>query len=590
MDTLLNLENLANDLVEKYKSLFSGDDIELPIEFKQKVKNIDTSSISYQKYSATVSTKGGQKGCLYIYFPNQWFYIASFFTKYYNELQKYKKVAIDLFSTERLKELKGSSLTPAEKNKLNSKLGNDNSNLIEKFVTNYNWWGGGKTIDRGDYYVSPILNYASLVNVSQAYVADLCAFLAKNEELVLLLQKRVNLEAKKPNTNNENAVLSTNAILPYLTALRTKPFMLLAGISGTGKSRIVRELAKACWKEGDEEYGKNHPRNFCMVQVKPNWHDSSELFGYVSRISGKPEFVAGDFLKFVVKAWEETDVPYFLCLDEMNLAPVEQYFAEYLSVIESRRSENGVITTDPIFKKPFENRVYDINIKYGEEIDWYQKLIIQLTSDEDLQKQFYEDGISIPNNLFVVGTVNMDETTFSFSRKVLDRAMTIEMNEVNLHGGLTDEGSEIGYIGNCIIGTAAEGKDVYANNKELCDQVLTYLEKVNTILEGTPFKIAYRTRNEFLLYAVNRQLLDEKSQLWQTLDEMTSMKILSRIEGDSERTKSVLEGLKVLVEEEINKAIPEPEEGKEKSKSITDAKIKEMLDKLEKSGYTSYWA
>lgn len=405
-----------------------------------------------------------------------------------------------------------------------------------------------------------------------------------------LVDEKYNISEKSTANTTKPETHCSDKHIPYLTALRTKPFMLLAGISGTGKSRIVRELAKACWKEGDEEFGKNHPRNFCMVQVKPNWHDSSELFGYVSRISGKPEFVAGDFLKFVVKAWEETDVPYFLCLDEMNLAPVEQYFAEYLSVIESRKYDGGIITTDPVFKKPFEDKKYDDAVDYEEGMDWYQKFIVDNTLKPDLRQQFYKYGITIPNNLFVIGTVNMDETTFSFSRKVLDRAMTLEMNEVDLHGGLTDEGSEVGYIGNCIIGTAAEGKDVYANNKDLCDQVLAYLEKVNTVLEGTPFKIAYRTRNEFLLYAVNRQILDKDSQLWQTLDEMTSMKILSRIEGDSERTKSVLEGLKVLVEEEISKVIPEPEEGKEKLKSITDAKIKEMLDKLEKSGYTSYWA
>ena len=98
----------------------------------------------------------------------------------------------------------------------------------------------------------------------------------------------------------------------YVSAIKSKPFLLLAGISGTGKSRIVRELARACWTEGSEEYKSQKPKNFEMVQVKPNWHDSSELIGYVSRVSGSPVFVAGDFLKFVAKAWENLDVPYFL--------------------------------------------------------------------------------------------------------------------------------------------------------------------------------------------------------------------------------------------------------------------------------------
>ncbi len=364
------------------------------------------------------------------------------------------------------------------------------------------------------------------------------------------------------------------SFIPYLTALRTKPFMLLAGISGTGKSRIVREMAKACWKEGDPEYENNNPRNFCMVQVKPNWHDSSEMIGYVSRLNGE-KFVVGPFLRFLAAALKEPEVPYFLCLDEMNLAPVEQYFAEYLSVIESRKlNSDGTITTDPI-------------IEYVDE-PWYHSLIAQLFDDED---RGASRRLTIPQNLFVVGTVNMDETTFSFSRKVLDRAMTIEMNEVNLHGGLEKgTGNEIGYIGNSIMGDTAEGCDVYEDNRDLCDQVLAYLEQVNSILEGTPFKIAYRTRNEFLMYAVNRKALAPDSQLWQTLDEMTSMKILSRIEGDSDRTEKPLTELKKLVEEHIVNAIPPVEEGKPAQKSISATKIDEMLAKLKATGFTSYWA
>lgn len=381
------------------------------------------------------------------------------------------------------------------------------------------------------------------------------------------------------------ASIQKNSILyrPYITAIKSKPFLLLAGISGTGKSRIVRELARACWDEGTEEYNAQKPKNFQMVQVKPNWHDSSDLIGYVSRVNGKAEYVAGDFLRFVAKAWEDKATPYFLCLDEMNLAPVEQYFAEYLSVVESRKShEDGTVTTDPILEKVDE--------------EWYFNLTASLTTDENVRKQFNESGISIPQNLIVVGTVNMDETTFSFSRKVLDRAMTIEMNEVNLHGGLTERNEKIGKLSKAeLIGNAVEGVDVYADNKDVCEKVLTYLDAVNAVLNGTPFKVAYRTRNEFLLYVVNNLPYNKDENdtelepgyvVARALDEITSMKVLSRIEGDDTKvsddflnllSKTIEDGLKAVSGEEHTIT------------SISLAKLKEMKAKLA-SGYTSFWS
>lgn len=393
--------------------------------------------------------------------------------------------------------------------------------------------------------------------------------------------------------HNTNEI--SNFYRSYITAIKSKPFLLLAGISGTGKSRIVRELARACWDVGSTEFKAQKPKNFEMVQVKPNWHDSSELIGYVSRIGADKDgngvvFVAGDFLRFVAKAWENPEIPYFLCLDEMNLAPVEQYFAEYLSVVESRKAdENGVITTDPILKKCEEQ--------------WYFELTAQLTRDDEVRARFNKDGISIPQNLIVVGTVNMDETTFSFSHKVLDRAMTIEMNEVDLYGGLDDRHEKIGKLeaGN-LIGTAVEGVDVYRENKEVCDTALSYLQAVNLNLDGTPFKVAYRTRNEFLLYVVNNlpynkdkdgQEIPQQEVIARALDEITNMKILSRVEGDETKVSaSFLDGLENTIKTglvTVCSNLFEEGEGKKAYVSVSLAKLTEMKKRLT-SGYTSFWS
>lgn len=398
-----------------------------------------------------------------------------------------------------------------------------------------------------------------------------------------------------PNSIVTKVNLKDSTYRPYITAIKSKPFLLLAGISGTGKSRIVRELARACWDEGCAEFKAQKPKNFEMVQVKPNWHDSSELIGYVSRIDGV-RYVVGPFLKFMVKAINDPDTPYFLCLDEMNLAPVEQYFAEYLSVVESRkRQEDGTITTDPI-------------VDYSN-TDEYKSLIDQLFPDDDTQRSQYltEKGgkrLSIPTNLIVVGTVNMDETTFSFSRKVLDRAMTIEMNEVNLKGGLDRRHEKIGKLEkDDLVGEAVEGVDVYDKYEDVCNTAITYLEKINDKLEGTPFKIAYRTRNEVLLYVINNLPYnkiegDDESTykiefvVARALDEITNMKILSRIEGDETKvTTTFLKELGDTIHDGLEAVFAElfDEDDDDVYTSVSLAKLEEMKERL-KSGYTSFWS
>jgi deoxyadenosine/deoxycytidine kinase len=349
-----------------------------------------------------------------------------------------------------------------------------------------------------------------------------------------------------------------------LTAIKTKPFILLAGISGTGKSRLARTLAYKTCPKGELRKDPKKPGNFELIPVRPNWHDSSELMGYVSRINGE-KYITTSFLQFIAKAWKNIDIPFFLCLDEMNLAPVEQYFAEYLSIIETRQVQESEIVTDfLIARSSFENQ------------ELYSQLLRELGLDNDSD---FVNGISIPNNLVVIGTVNMDETTHSFSRKVLDRAMTFEMNIVDLNAGLDNSQNDWTYPPEYInskqvLGEVTSGAEV-VNNFSESQEVIDFLLKINDTLEGTPFKVAYRVRDEFLIYCYYSSL-NSKTNDWLTiaLDEMTSMKILSRIEGDESRTGKVLKKLQEILNTDFKKS---------------NAKIKEMETRLQSSGYTSFW-
>lgn len=309
-------------------------------------------------------------------------------------------------------------------------------------------------------------------------------------------------DLSKAKTNYSPSALSTS----YLTAMRTKPFLLLAGISGTGKSRIVKQMAfESCPDIPALRNDKTAPGNYELIEVKPNWHDSSELLGYESEIGG-PHYVVTPFVRFLVKAMRYPDVPFFVCMDEMNLAPVEQYFAEFLSVLESRKLlSDGTITSEPLIKA-------NIFSKYADQL--HRDLDI---TDTETYKAVYDrlknDGLRLPSNLIVVGTVNMDETTHQFSRKVIDRAMTIEMNIEDAETpfkNFFEGGDALHYYDNPQpkdlflpkVVQASEALSILSAEDAayLKENVPGLLHSLNSALNGTPFKIAYRVQNELILY------------------------------------------------------------------------------------------
>lgn len=377
----------------------------------------------------------------------------------------------------------------------------------------------------------------------------------------------------------------------YRKAIKSKPFLLLAGISGTGKSRIVRELAfMTCPKELQDEDGTT-PGNYCMIEVKPNWHDSSELLGYYSSFNGGG-YRFTKFDRFVVKAWLNPDVPFFVCLDEMNLAPVEQYFAEFLSVLETRsRDQDGHVVTGALVDKQYFKD--DTKMKEDLGLDGADDWTIKVRSD------LVNKGLTLPPNLIVIGTVNMDDTTYQFSRKVIDRAMTIEMNGGEL-SQMFGNSNSLKYRSDEDVVKLGMFKAPYINADEVIERYQSQaqiikeklpekLEAVNTALKDTPFQVSYRVLNELVIYL--GALMDEATAkgesidddalsalIDQAMDQITLMKILPRIEGDDDMFKrnggtNILKTLQSLFSEDTD----------------SYRKLDEMTDRLNRTGFTRFW-
>ena len=440
------------------------------------------------------------------------------------------------------------------------------------------------------------------------------------------------------NQNNSNTAtqMTTSKYDIYRTAIRTKPFLLLAGISGTGKSRIVRELAfKSCPKYLQDKDGTT-PGNYCMIEVKPNWHDSTELLGYYSRL-GKAGYQFKKFVMFLVKAKMFPKVPFFVCMDEMNLAPVEHYFAEILSIIETRKHpkiagtdsyNKEIIKTDPIIEARYFRELAQLsntkNVQTGQayafsltDREIYMKLF-GITTESDIDPEIGQrtdlttEGLTLPDNVIIIGTVNMDDTTHQFSRKVIDRAMTIEMNGGKLsemYGGsknleyLSEEEQQKwqGTFRQRYV-TADEVLEAHADETEdIKTKVPARLEEINKALKGTPFEVSYRVLNELtIMIGVMLDSPEEGSDIDsiidKAIDRILLMKILPRIEGDSDmfnlsqdfqRKQDVKYNNRLEWLKELAPAIVD--ENDEKYQQTARGKIQEMIDRLENQEFTRFW-
>ena len=341
----------------------------------------------------------------------------------------------------------------------------------------------------------------------------------------------------------------------FYLSLKSKPFVILAGTSGTGKTRLVKLFAEAIGAKMQ------------LVPVRPDWSDSSDLFGH-NDLSG--QFHPGAIIDFVKQAEWDKDTPYFLCLDEMNLARVEYYLSDFLSIIETRdRKDNGAIETDALVDASyFQSQA--AREKYGR--------------------------VYIPENLYIIGTVNMDETTFPFSKKVLDRANTIEFSFVNLMARVSVGGQAVAQkLDNSFLKTDY----LYlrdCTDEDLVGDICFNLEELNQILVKANLHVGYRVRDEIAFYMMNNkkaELLDEDA----AFDHEIMQKILPRIQGSSSAIEDVLSELFIKCAGDYTGYSGEA--AYQKMNAYLDSKtckypnsarkISFMMRRYNEDGFTSYW-
>jgi len=371
--------------------------------------------------------------------------------------------------------------------------------------------------------------------------------------------------------NSRGFVFDKKMLVNFYLSLKTKPFVILAGISGTGKSKLIKHFAGAV--------GSNTNNNrFRLISVKPNWSDNTDLIGYQD-VFQNSRFRPGEIIDILIAATHEPSKMFFICLDEMNLARVEYYFSDFLSKMEDREWKDSRIETPDIISQS--------------DIESLQKTDPNKTEVKVLSK------LTVPDNVYFVGTVNMDETTHPFSKKVLDRANSIEFSEIDLEY-ITPEGEEekpIEINNEFLRAEFLILKDLIQRDKAVFDKWNPEIIKINDILKQASLHFGYRIREEMLIYMHHQKEVSSILNEDDAFDFQIIQKILPRIQGrDMSIRKVLIELLKYCAIPADFSDINEDTDYETLKTRFKDfvykrssQKLMEMIKKHIIDGYTTFW-
>lgn len=348
-------------------------------------------------------------------------------------------------------------------------------------------------------------------------------------------------------------LIHSKLLTRFTSSLVTKSFLILTGLSGSGKTKLAQAFVK--WiSESKSQYR--------IIPIGADWTNREPLLGYPNALEKnqyiKPDSGALSLILEAAKA-ENQSKPFFLILDEMNLSHVERYFADFLSAMESG---------EPI---PLHNG----NENWGD----------------------VPPTIALPKNLFIIGTVNIDETTYMFSPKVLDRANVIEFRvteqemETYLSGNTTLKLDELDAQGAgmaaSFVALANEKSLQPDNTEELREELLKFF----TELKKTGAEFGYRSASEIYRFAAVVNRLDPSWELSQIIDAAVMQKLLPKVHGSRRKLEPVLTALGGLClnnPEDFENYIKNGVTSSVVKYPVSLEKISRMYQALLHNGFTSY--